>query len=321
MSQCIFCCQKKIPDGIAAASLPGFSRTTGKVYESYDQMCRIEGLRRVQNLGNHEKQEYLDLHWFAICKGCYKSNVKLPSEFRMELPKKFKVASNNENKQREIISNPYELKSKLINCPDCERKVSKRAAACPNCGCPIVELDTTELETQITDEAIPNLSTDLGIGPAKIFELNTSAMYKKEDNTIGTIEPGKVRLVFHNYGIAIHKQIPLDLLDLNPFCIHYSQIIKVEYADRSTLIKYAEQEKSVIGRAIAGALIAGPVGAIVGGMSGIGTKKIIETDYLIINFWHLDNDKVYPQSILLCGKKKRRNFEKIASEIHLQTKR
>lgn len=34
------------------------------------------------------------------------------------------------------------------------------------------------------------------------------------------------------------------------------------------------QDKSVIGRAIVGGLLAGPVGAIIGGISGIGTKEV-----------------------------------------------
>jgi predicted RNA-binding Zn-ribbon protein involved in translation (DUF1610 family) len=28
-------------------------------------------------------------------------------------------------------------RTNLIACPDCEREVSRRAASCPNCGCPI----------------------------------------------------------------------------------------------------------------------------------------------------------------------------------------
>lgn len=34
-----------------------------------------------------------------------------------------------------------------------------------------------------------------------------------------------------------------------------------------------DKDKSVIGRAVVGGLILGPVGAVVGGMSGLGTKK------------------------------------------------
>ena len=34
-----------------------------------------------------------------------------------------------------------------------------------------------------------------------------------------------------------------------------------------------EKDKSVVGRAVAGTLIAGPLGTIVGGISGVGSKK------------------------------------------------
>lgn len=34
-------------------------------------------------------------------------------------------------------SQPTEPISKLINCPDCNKEVSRKATSCPNCGCPI----------------------------------------------------------------------------------------------------------------------------------------------------------------------------------------
>ena len=39
---------------------------------------------------------------------------------------------------------------------------------------------------------------------------------------------------------------------------------------------YTQKEKSIIGRAVIGGLIAGPAGAIVGGMTGAGTKTVKE---------------------------------------------
>lgn len=42
-----------------------------------------------------------------------------------------------------------------------------------------------------------------------------------------------------------------------------------------------EKSKSVIGRGIAGAVIFGPVGAIIGGMSGVGNKKSASYKYFV----------------------------------------
>lgn len=36
----------------------------------------------------------------------------------------------------------------LINCPDCERKVSDRAKVCPDCACPIAEVVAEMRETE-----------------------------------------------------------------------------------------------------------------------------------------------------------------------------
>lgn len=48
---------------------------------------------------------------------------------------------------------------------------------------------------------------------------------------------------------------------------------KVEYIELTTEQEILEKDKSVIGRAVVGTVLAGPLGAIVGGMSGIGKKK------------------------------------------------
>ena len=42
---------------------------------------------------------------------------------------------------------------------------------------------------------------------------------------------------------------------------------------------YEKKDKSVIGRAVVGGLLLGPVGALVGGMSGIGSKNVKVSDY------------------------------------------
>jgi hypothetical protein len=53
-----------------------------------------------------------------------------------------------------------------------------------------------------------------------------------------------------------------------------------------------EKQKSVIKRAVAGGIILGPLGALVGSASGIGTKKVQENIYMFsIDFINKDNEE------------------------------
>ena len=83
--------------------------------------------------------------------------------------------------------------------------------------------------------------------------------------------------------------------------------LKREYT--SAEYETIEKDKSVIGRAVVGGLLLGPVGAIVGGMSGIGTKKetkviqnanediyldiIAEKQHFLFKVSKLNNDLAY----------------------------
>ena len=69
--------------------------------------------------------------------------------------------------------------------------------------------------------------------------------------------------------------------------LNYDQINNVEIISEKDII---EKQKSVVGRAVVGELLLGPLGAIVGGMSGIGDKSKSETHYyLVINYISKDN--------------------------------
>jgi len=73
-----------------------------------------------------------------------------------------------------------------------------------------------------------------------------------------------------------------------PVEIRYSDLTACELMDETAII---QKSKSVIGRGIVGGLFLGPVGAIVGGMSGIGNKSSSHTDrYLIINYKDYSGD-------------------------------
>jgi hypothetical protein len=72
-----------------------------------------------------------------------------------------------------------------------------------------------------------------------------------------------------------------------PIYIKYDQISNVDFIDEKQI---KESSKSVIGRATIGGLFLGPLGAIVGGMSGTGTKKKVETKYFFIINYHPTNE-------------------------------
>ena len=67
------------------------------------------------------------------------------------------------------------------------------------------------------------------------------------------------------------------------------------------------EKKSVIGRAVVGGVLLGPLAAVVGGMSGIGSKtKTIGNYLLVITFWDVYTHQV--QTILICTKSESVNF-------------
>lgn len=55
----------------------------------------------------------------------------------------------------------------------------------------------------------------------------------------------------------------------------------IEFAENIKAEKITHKDKSVVGRAAIGTLIAGPLGAMIGGISGTGTKKKKKDHYVL----------------------------------------
>lgn len=102
--------------------------------------------------------------------------------------------------------------------------------------------------------------------------------------------------------IRICGRLYIKLLD-----IHYSQIISVEEIKGSEL-----KNKSSIGRAVVGGIVLGSLGAIIGGMSGIGTKNM-KIFYLVINYWDINNRQQNSISIA-CKTSSRRFINRLNKE-------
>lgn len=184
----------------------------------------------------------------------------------------------------------------LINCPECKKEISDKAISCPNCGIPLNKLVIPDEKVlEITKELLvfPLLPKDFSIGKhITSFAGDTpfDGFYDQKENVISKIPIGKVSVVLYTHGIQI-------INGFNIYSIHNSQIISLRKTSKEEL---AKTDKSVVGRAVVGGLILGPLGAIIGGMSGIGRKESIENKhYLVINFWDIDSKSA--QTILISG--------------------
>lgn len=201
------------------------------------------------------------------------------------------------------LSGSNSLDSKLIACPDCGKQVSRRAPSCPHCGCPVTEVIIENFPTE-SNLLPPEFPENLSLGNVPFSMTGFfAALIEEGGSTIAAVSPGPKAVFFHRNGIQI-KGMSASTSPQLPYNIHYSQIIDAKYSDRTSMVKWIEKEKTVIGRAIAGAIVCGPIGAIVGGISGIGKKKIGNPHYLIVNFWEInDSLEATPQTLLFCGYK------------------
>lgn len=183
----------------------------------------------------------------------------------------------------------------LIDCSECGKQISDKAISCPNCGNPINQtIDVAKIEnTELLQ--FPNLPKNLEIGEEK--EVAIFAGFYDGNEHVNTRLPinGEIHVNSHINGIKL-SSVPW--LGSAYFEIHNSQIISLK---QTTLSKISEMDKSVIGRAVVGGLILGPIGAVVGGMSGIrNKKKIVDKNYLVINYWDIETKSI--QTLLISGK-------------------
>ena len=113
--------------------------------------------------------------------------------------------------------------------------------------------------------------------------------YFKTVNELGNYRAGDmVDVALYKNHLIVKSPIIKQEITLN-----YSQITDVFYGLQTEI---TDKNKSVIGRALVGGLLLGGVGAIVGGISGIGTKKKKDTrKFFIISYKSNSGDDQFLQ--------------------------
>jgi len=184
----------------------------------------------------------------------------------------------------------------LINCPECNTEISDKAKNCIKCGYPISgNIAMQALIQKKQDLKFPVLPSDLDIGK-QITNWGGNAYFKgevKQSENVLEVEDRSVNIAMHHNGVLITYGLLTPLLEL-----HNKQIISFKKASNEEL---SSTDKSVVGRAVLGGLILGPLGAVVGGMSGVNKSKLKDIQYLIINYWDLESKS--PSSVLIRGSK------------------
>lgn len=88
--------------------------------------------------------------------------------------------------------------------------------------------------------------------------------------------------------VSLRRLEGLKFIDKN-VGLKYEEIISINIEDKEQI--FEKKEKSIIGRALVGGVVFGPVGAIVGGLSGLGEKeqKAKMPDLLITISYNVNN--------------------------------
>jgi len=201
----------------------------------------------------------------------------------------------------------------LIKCPECGSEISSSAASCPKCGYPIANKlsvnsglgisipNSSDSNNDVVNEPFPSLPTVMSVGSQitnwSLDAAIQDAYYLAEVNYTHYIKEGKVCVLAHTNGICIKSGFDF-------FYISHEQLIEMKFITHRQL---TSENKSVIGRAVVGGVLLGPLAAVVGGLSGIGSKvKTIGNYLLVITFWDVYTHQV--QTIFICTKVEYVNF-------------
>lgn len=180
-----------------------------------------------------------------------------------------------------------------MNCLACRKIEDSAAAVCRHCGCPPNVAPSRAVAKRLVGE--PKLPDDLSISTgvfgfgftASEFSATVSSACQIPGAPLGEI----VRISRRKEGLYLYG-----LYDKALTRVHYSQVFAAQFIQT---MKVEQHSKSVLGRAAVGALLLGPLGAVVGGMSGMGTNEK-PVHGMCLTFWNTE-EKRYDALLLESG--------------------
>lgn len=192
----------------------------------------------------------------------------------------------NDNIKFDIEVETASVKPTDFSCPKCGHK-QLNDLICDSCGIVFNKykpesqspLNTPQLKLMSLEDAAKLIGNQdfMDVCYKNVFAYikGVKEFDSKMYNSSNEIDPERVMklssITFRDRGIL------LSIFSLHYTAIKFTDISKVEIQQINLA---SVKDKSVVGRAIVGGLVLGPLGAIVGGISGVGTVKI-QYDYLI----------------------------------------
>ena len=111
-------------------------------------------------------------------------------------------------------------------------------------------------------------------------------MYQKNQDVYVMLDENDKKVIFKNKIYKVFNKIPKGITE-KTINLSIDKINRIEIVSEKEII---EKGKSVGGRAVIGGLLLGPLGLLVGGMSGIGKNKTTKIKmFMVINY---NEDKV-----------------------------
>lgn len=209
--------------------------------------------------------------------------------------------------------------NRFIPCPTCNVEVLKGMKFCSNCGS---DFNVTQnlIEESALELPCPGFPSNLDIGGQFVNWTGNSNVKANHVESSGIFKHGQCNMIemcVHKHGLKLYSEgILKGTFSGDVYAVHISQLIDIRYEHKDSIVTSIEKNKSIIGRALLGTIIAGPAWGIIGGMTGFGKKEVkvsSDTDYLVIIFWDIKTKT--PKIVILSGKFMKSKFEKIINKV------